>query len=124
MSGKAGRWRNAFSRWLATVRSKRESYVGWWIDSGRQPTQTDALAAVAAQPGSAGIFLHGHGVDVLPARLAGFIDGQPTPSPNHRHGHHAGICAGGAIAQSRDECLGEAWLHRRATGRGGREEIR
>jgi hypothetical protein len=36
----------------------------------------------------------GHGVDLLPARLAGDDDDQSTPPPHGHHGHHHGVCPG------------------------------
>ncbi len=45
-----------------------------------------AMAAAGAPGVEHG--LHDHGVDVLPARLAGDADEQPAPPPHGHHGHH------------------------------------
>ena len=59
-------------------------------------------AAVAA---GVRVLLHDHGLDVLPARLAGGADGQQAPPPGDHHGRHDGVRAAGPVAQSGDERL-------------------
>ena len=60
----------------------------------------------AAVPVGVRLLLHDHGLDVLPAELAGGADGQQAPPAGHRLRRHDGVRPAHAIAQPADERRG------------------
>jgi len=81
-------------------------------DHGANDAGPDPWAGAGTRPGHGAadalgvcVLLRNHGLDLLPARLAGRADGQPTSPTNRHHGGDDGVRATGTDAQLRDERL-------------------